>query len=298
MADKILVVDSNMATRRQAIFALLPAGYDVSVAEDAVEAQKAAAREEPGLVILGASMSDAYGLALVGRLFSSAATAGTPVLVIADTPEAQLAADKAGAREVLPGPIEGLTLLDAVQRHLHFSDVPMTAPPSLLNDADRLEAVAALRPGPSGAPDLDRFTLLASRMLQAPVSTITLIERDEQIYASQTGVGEPWSSAGGSPLEYSYCQFAVTSRQPLRINDASQHPLVSWSPAVTELDAIAYVGIPLITNDDLAVGTLCVIDSQPRVWTDHEVGVLGDLANILTAQLNTTRAQDGRHTTN
>jgi CheY-like chemotaxis protein len=295
MASRILIVDSNMTTRRQVIFVLLPAGFDVSVAEDAVEAQKVMAREKMDLVLLGASMSDSYGLSLVGRLFSSPATSTIPTLVIADSPEAHLAADQAGAREVISGPIDGPALLAAVERHVHSSVVPTTAPASLLNDADRLEAVAALRPGPSGDPDLDRFTHLAAKMLQVPASTITLLEKDEQIYASQTGVGEPWSSAGGSPLEYSYCQFAVTSRQPLRIDDARKHPLVSSSPAVTELEAIAYVGIPLITNDDLAVGTLCVIDSQPRVWTDHEVGVLEDLAGILTAQLNTTRGQDGRH---
>jgi CheY-like chemotaxis protein len=296
MAGKVLVVDSTTATRRQAISILLPAGYEVTVAEDFLEAQRVIAREAPDLVVLADSLSDDRGLLLVGRLFSSPATSTIPVLVIADTVERQLAADKAGAREVLPGPVAGPSLLAAVARHLRSSPATRMAPASLLNDADRLEAVAALRPGPSGDPDLDRFTHLAAKMLRVPVSTITLVEKDQQIYASQTGVGEPWSSVGGSPLEYSYCQFAVTSRRPLRIDDASKHPLVSWSPAVTELDAIAYVGIPLITNDDLAVGTLCVIDSQPRVWTDHEVGVLEDLAGILTAQLNTTRAQGGRHT--
>lgn len=142
---------------------------------------------------------------------------------------------------------------------------------------------------------LDRFTELASKLVQVPVSTITLIDRDRQVYASHVGVGEPWASVGHAPLEYSYCQYAVTSRQPLRIDDATQHPLVRESPAITEMNAVTYVGIPLIMDDDQAVGTLCAVDSRPRHWTDHEVGILGDLADILTARLNSTRRNPGRH---
>ncbi|MDP9027107.1 MAG: GAF domain-containing protein, partial [Actinomycetota bacterium] len=168
-------------------------------------------------------------------------------------------------------------------------------PESVLTDADRLAAVEALRPELSEQEGLDRFTLLASKILEVPVSTITLIDRDRQIFASQVGVSEPWASAGEVSLEYSYCQYAVTSREPLRIDDANRHPLVQGSPAIDEMNVVSYLGIPLITDDDQAVGSLCAIDSRPRHWTDHEVSILNDLAEILLAQLNATRRTPGRH---
>ncbi len=164
-------------------------------------------------------------------------------------------------------------------------------PISVLTDRERLAAVSALLPGPSGDPELDRFTDLTSKMLGAPTSIITFIEADRQVYASQVGVAEPWATAGGAPLEYSYCQYAITTRQPLLIEDATKHPLVAASPAVSETDAIAYIGIPLITDDGLAVGSLCAIDSEPRRWTDHELEILTGLAGILTDQLNSNRAR-------
>lgn len=295
MPGKILVVDSDAATRRQAIFVLMPAGYDVTIAESPFEAQGVAARENPDLVLLGNSMTDASGLALVGRFFSAASTAATPVLVIADTEEGLQAAEKAGARAVLRGPVSSSALLTAIASHVYESGPPPGAPVSLLNDAERLEAVSALRTSAAGDPDLDRFTHLASRMLHVPASAITFLENDQQVFASQIGIAEPWASAGGTPIEYSYCQFAVTSREPLRIDDAAVHPLVQNSLALTELDSRAYVGIPLITNGNQAVGTLCVFDSEPRRWTDHDVGVLAELAGILTTHLNTTLDRGGKH---
>ena len=296
MLGRVLVMDSNFVTRKNTIASLMRAGYEVSVADNPVVVANVADQESPDLVILGDSMVNPLGLAFVGRLFSSAATAKVPVLVIANTPQKQVAAEQSGPRLVLPGPVTGPDLLGAVAVHIVAPGALPQAPASLLNDAERLAAVDALRPNSSAQAGLDRFTQLASKMLQVPVSTITLIDKDRQVYASQVGIGEPWASVGYKPLEYSYCQYAVTSRQPLRIDDAAQHPLVQQSPAISEQGAVAYVGIPLIMDDDQAVGTLCVLDSRPRHWTDHEVGILNDLAGILTAQLNSTRRNPGRHT--
>jgi len=295
MADKILVVDSDSAARLRLIAVLMPAGYQVSIAEDPIAAATVAAEELPELVLLGDSMTHASGLSLVGRLFSSPETARIPVLVIANTVENATAADQSGARAVIPGPVAAADLLRAIEANIHSPGALVQAPASLLNDADRLAAVAALRSDLSGNSNLDQFTELASKALQVPISTITLIERDEQVFASQVGISEPWASRGATPLEYSYCQYAVTSRAPLRIDDASAHPLVENSPAIGEMDVASYLGIPLITADNQAVGTLCAIDSQPRHWTDSEVSKLNDLAEILTTQLNEITHSSGRH---
>ncbi|MDP9028508.1 MAG: GAF domain-containing protein [Actinomycetota bacterium] len=295
MAQRVLLVDSDFATRMQGIAALMGAGYEVSLAEDSLEATNVAASESPDLVLIGDSMVQSSGLALVGRLFSSSATAEVPVLVVANTPEGRLAADQAGARTVIAGPATAADLLGAVAAHIDRPGALSGAPVSVLNDEERLAAVDALRLDGSPQAGLDRFTKLASKMLHVPASTITLIERDRQIFASQIGVQEPWASAGETPLEYSYCQYAVTSREPLRIDDANRHPLVQNNLATTELGVGSYLGIPLIMDDDQAVGALCAIDSEPRLWTDHDVSIMNDLAEILTAQLNATRRGAGRH---
>ena len=295
MPGKILVVDDDAATRQGAMAVLLPAGYQMAIAEDPFTAMNVATQEQPDLILLADSMINSETLGLIGRLFSSPETATIPVVAIANTPEKGDAADRAGARAVLPGPADTDQLLRFVGEHVHSPGPLPGAPKSVLEDPARLAVVNALRPGPSGNPDLDHFTELAAKMLGVPVSVITLIERDRQVYASQTGVAPPGTTLDETSLEYSFCQFAVTSRAPLRIDDATTHPLVSGNPAVNTHNMKAYVGIPLIVGGDHAVGTLCAIDSTPRHWSDHEVDLLNDLAEILTTQLDSVHAGQGRH---
>ena len=70
-----------------------------------------------------------------------------------------------------------------------------------------------------------------------------------------------------TPLSHSFCQHALESREPLVIEDARSHPLVRDNPAIRDLGVVAYAGVPLVTRRGHALGTLCVIDHQPRAWT-------------------------------
>ncbi len=297
MLEKVLVVDSDTATRLNAMATLMGAGYQMCIADDAFSALSVATQQQPDLIVIADSVARRGSLPLVGRLFSSPETAAIPVVVVADSPESQQMALQAGARGVLPGPASEADFLRFIADHLQLSGPLPRAPKSVLEDPDRLAAVEALRPGPNGDPDLDRFTQLAARMLNAPVSLITLIDKDQQLYASQVGLAPPGTQIRADPLEASFCQFAVTSRQTLRIDDAANHPLVSANPSLDALNAKSYVGIPLLVRGGQAVGALCAIDTTPRHWSDHEVAILGDLAEILTAHLDTVPANTGRHAT-
>ena len=127
-------------------------------------------------------------------------------------------------------------------------------------------------------PAFDRLTRLASTVLNAPVALVTLVDQDRQFFKSQIGVSEPWASRRETPLSLSFCQFTVAHKQPFIVEDAPTHPLVSDHLAVSELSIQAYAGIPLITSDGHALGSLCVMDHQPRQWTEREIDILTDLA--------------------
>lgn len=290
---KVLVVDTEFATRKVTIATLMGAGFEVCLADSGFETLAVALTEKPDLVLIAESVSRS-DLALVGRLFTNAATAELPVVVVVQGVELFDQAMRSGAREVIAGPATAEAILAAVSAHIERPGALPAAPEALLSDEQRLEAVEILKPIGSEQEALDRFTSLASKMLGVPMSTITLIDRDRQTFASQVGVGEPWASEGGTPLEYSYCQYTVTARQALKIDDANKHPLVWNSPGLKELDVVAYLGIPIITDDDLAVGSLCAIDTQPREWSEREQGMLNELADILTDHFNALRAGSGR----
>lgn len=157
----------------------------------------------------------------------------------------------------------------------------------LLNDPARLGALHTTRLLDSETePSFDRLTRLAAHALGVPVSLVSLVDDHRQFFKSCFGqLPDPFATERGTPLSHSFCQYAVISREPLIIEDARIHPLVRDNLAIPDLNVIAYAGIPLITETGYALGTLCVIDHQPRQWTEAEIADLVDLAACATTEI-------------
>jgi GAF domain-containing protein len=127
-------------------------------------------------------------------------------------------------------------------------------------------------------PALERLTGLVAKVLRVPVVLISLLEPGRQFFASHCGLAEPWNSRRQTALSHSFCQHVVTSRQPFVVSDARQHPAVRNNLAIRDLNVIAYAGVPLLTQDDQVLGSLCAIDNEPRVWSSTELELLRDFA--------------------
>ena len=131
----------------------------------------------------------------------------------------------------------------------------------------------------------DRLTKVVARVLNAPVALVSLVDVDKQVFAGCVGLPEPWATERGTPLTHSFCQHAVVSREPLIVTDAREDPRVEGNLAIRDIGVIAYAGIPLIDRHGFALGSLCVIDNEPREWTDSEVELLRDLATTVVDEL-------------
>jgi GAF domain-containing protein len=156
-----------------------------------------------------------------------------------------------------------------------------------LDDPARLAALERLDLL-EGKPDagFDRYTALAADMLDAPLALVSLVQSHRQVFLSRKVVDEKWAGIDAeTPLSYSFCKHAVVKRAPLVIEDARVHPLVDDNPAVDELDIVAYAGAPIVTADDQALGTLCVVDDKPRQWTSQQVDTLADLAAAVGTEI-------------
>jgi GAF domain len=154
------------------------------------------------------------------------------------------------------------------------------------DDPQRLQALrdtGLLDSPPDDA--FDRLTELVRRVLAVPVSLISLVDEDRQFFKSQAGLPEPWASRRQTPLSHSLCQFPVRSGEPLIVADAREHPELKDNLAVSDMGIIAYAGVPLITDEGFALGSLCAIDSRPRFWTAEQVGVLSDLAQLTVTEI-------------
>ena len=134
----------------------------------------------------------------------------------------------------------------------------------------------------------DRFTRLAARVLDVPVTLISLVQTRRQFFKS--GVG---TALREIPLSHSLCEQVVVTAAPVVVSDARMDPRTSGGPAVTELKVLAYLGVPLTTAGGHTLGALCAIDHVPRVWTADDLAVLEDLAGgvLSELELRATNAQ-------
>jgi signal transduction histidine kinase len=130
----------------------------------------------------------------------------------------------------------------------------------------------------------DRIARIASRMMSAPIATVTLIDRDRQFYKACVGIPEPLSTTRETPLEFSFCKHTIALGTPLVIADTLQDKRVAEIPSVTQFNVRAYAGVPLLISGQ-AVGTLCVMDLRPRSWSDLEVDTLIDLAATVMTEI-------------
>jgi GAF domain-containing protein len=175
------------------------------------------------------------------------------------------------------------TLADVAAGALADREAPV---PEGVRDPDRLAAVHAtgLLDSPV-QPALDRLAGLAARIVHAPVALVSLVDRDRQVFAGCVGLDEPWASRRETPLSHSLCQHAVATRAPLVLSDVREHPGLRENLAVRDLDVVAYAGIPLVTDAGHVLGTLCVIDHEPRTWTSDQVALLEDVASAVQTQI-------------
>ncbi len=154
-----------------------------------------------------------------------------------------------------------------------------------LSDARRLEAINLT--GLDAEPDesFDRFAHLTQTVLSAPVALVSLVDDARQFFPGQAGLGLPWCDTRATPLSHSFCQIVAITGEPLIVTDARLDPRVQGNLAITDLGVIAYAGMPLTDQEGNILGSLCVIDLEPREWQPGELSLLADLAATCSAEL-------------
>lgn len=133
--------------------------------------------------------------------------------------------------------------------------------PFVAEDGVRLAALDAYgildTPAEQGFEDL---TLLASRICDAPVALVSLVDRDRQWFKAR--VGFPRCE---TDLDSSVCKFVLAEQDVLVIPDLALDPRTTANPLVTGEPFIRfYAGAPLRTPEGMTIGSLCVIDHEPR----------------------------------
>jgi PAS domain S-box-containing protein len=133
---------------------------------------------------------------------------------------------------------------------------------------------------------LDRLAALAAKLCDAPIGLVSLVEADRQCFVGRRGL-----DAAGTPREYAFCDLAMRSEQGMIVPDAQKDPRFRENPLVTGAPGIRfYASRPLWSPEGAPLGTLCVIDTEPRPGlSDEQIEGLATLADAVMALLERWR---------
>ncbi|MGF7080114.1 sensor histidine kinase [Mucilaginibacter sp. UYCu711] len=134
--------------------------------------------------------------------------------------------------------------------------------------------------------DFDDLTDLASAICQTPVALISLIDGNRQWFKAHTGVEIRETSR-----DVSFCAHAIASYDDIMVvEDAKADERFANNPLVTgETNITFYAGVPLVTEDGHALGTLCVIDQARRTLDENQKTNLKILAKQVMDKLELRR---------
>ncbi|PZU91512.1 MAG: hypothetical protein DCE90_19565 [Pseudanabaena sp.] len=167
----------------------------------------------------------------------------------------------------------------------------MLKPEIPANESDRLVALNRYKVLDTlPEQEYDDLTQLAADICGTPISLISLVDQDRQWFKSRVGL-----DATETPRDISFCGHAIADGEILNIPDATQDVRFADNPLVLQDPNIRfYLGVPLITPDLYPLGTLCVIDRQPRTLTPKQIQQLQALSRLAIGQLE-LRLSDEDH---
>ena len=150
-----------------------------------------------------------------------------------------------------------------------------------------LESYRVLDTAPERA--YDDITAIATFICGTPIATVTLVDATRQWFKSQTGL----NNNGGS-RDHAFCAHTILDVQLLEVPDATQDARFASNPLVLGDPHIRfYAGAPLITPEGLSLGSVCVIDREPRKLTGAQKTALERLARLTMNNLELRRVSAG-----
>lgn len=158
----------------------------------------------------------------------------------------------------------------------------MQVPKIPSDEKQRLQALRAMNILDTPPEErFDRLTRLAKRLLGVPIAVVSLVDENRQWFKSAQGL-----DATETPRDVSFCGHALNMDDVFLVPDAAadtrffDNPLVTGDPHIR-----FYAGVLLRVPNGSKIGTLCVIDREPRELSEEDLDVLRDLAYMTEQEL-------------
>ena len=158
----------------------------------------------------------------------------------------------------------------------------MQIPAKPADEANRIDTLRALKILDTSTEErFDRLTRLARRLFGVPIALVSLIDEDRQWFKSCFGL-----EASEMARDISFCGHAILQNDIFVIPDAALDGRFSDNPMVTGAPHIRfYAGCPLTMPNGSKLGTLCIIDCEPREFGPDDKALLRDLTRMAEQEL-------------
>ncbi|MBA2950795.1 GAF domain-containing protein [Streptomyces himalayensis] len=205
--------------------------------------------------------------------------------------------------------------------HPPASAAPLLLTPVDSEAPARMQRLRVLGLGERPEPTLDAFADRLAEVTGAPYAMVNFIDENRQFFAGlhvpggrHTGIGrgvaEPAAVTHGHGAhavhrgvqgfhgvershgvnrymarDHGYCPHVVVRRKALVLEDVCDFPRFAGNPVVDEIGIRSYMGAPLIDRTGIALGTVCVVDTEPRPWGRAGLETIKSMAAELTERI-------------
>jgi GAF domain-containing protein len=145
------------------------------------------------------------------------------------------------------------------------------------NEGERVKALRSyeiMHTLPEGF--FNNLARIVAKTFDTPIALVSLVDKEQVFFKANVGMpGTSYVDRG-----VSLCSLAILDNQPTIFEDASKEPCLLANPLVAgEFGLRFYAGAPIITNDGYNIGTVCVVDHHPRIFSKDDEELLTQFAD-------------------
>lgn len=255
-------------------------GLRASVVVDAAAAKEALTRDHPSVAILEHTLPQIDGMEICRTLRADDAQKDLPIIVVAGREDAA-AGTAAGVTDWLITPFSGSYARTKMRAWVMRETCRWSVAPLPADEDERLEAVKRLGLlDTPPEPRFDRISRVAASLFDVPIAAIALMDRDREFFKSSVG-----ATLRETSREASFCAHAIFSGVPLVVPDALEDDRFADNPLVIGEPRIRfYAGVPL-SFESRCVGTLSLVDTRPRAFSESQLLLLDDMRRLAETEL-------------
>lgn len=140
---------------------------------------------------------------------------------------------------------------------------------------------------------VERVVDLTARIFGTPMAAFTLVDTDRQVFKASVGI-----DLTETPRDVAVCNYGILQDDPLVVHDTKLDARFDANPLLADLDLRFYAGAPVTNMAGDKLGMLCILDHEPREFTEYQSSILVDLAALIqrevaVQQILVTDAQSG-----